>query len=41
MTVSNPYAGNKGNFDPNRSYAELRMGAKPKMRLRSCKGLGF
>ncbi len=41
MIASSPYAGNKGHFDPNRTYAELRMGAKRSMRLRRVKVMGY
>lgn len=41
MTASSPFAGNKRHFDPNRTYAELRMGAKRSMRLRRVKVMGY
>ncbi len=41
MIASSPYAASKGHFDPNRTYAELRTGAKRSMRLRRVKVLGY
>ena len=41
MTASSQYAGNKAHFDPNRTYAELRLGAKRQMRLRRVRVMGY
>jgi len=41
MTASSSYAGNKGHFDPNRTYAAMHMGAKRVMRLRRVQVLGY
>jgi poly(3-hydroxyalkanoate) depolymerase len=41
MIASSPFAANKGHFDPNRTYAELHMGAKRSMRLRRVKVMGY
>jgi poly(3-hydroxyalkanoate) depolymerase len=41
MTASSQYAGNKAHFDPKRTYAELRLGAKRQMRLRRVRVMGY
>ncbi|HEY1076307.1 MAG TPA: alpha/beta fold hydrolase, partial [Fontimonas sp.] len=41
MTASSAYRGNPRHFDPNRTYAELRLGAKREMRLRRVRVMGY
>ncbi len=41
MTASSLYSANPRHFDPNRTYAELRSGAKREMRLRRVKVMGY
>ncbi len=41
MTASSLYSSKPRHFDPNRTYAELRAGAKREMRLRRVKVMGY
>lgn len=41
MIASSSFTASKGHFDPNRTYAELRVGAKRSMRLRRVSVMGY
>lgn len=41
MNAASPYSHNPRHFDPNRTYAELRVGAKREMRLRRVRLMGY